>query len=141
MCSVRPCAFFGYIRSRSSTVTDGRTIRCCLFQSKQNIGRGSYTLTRVHGWRMLPVTRFLSRYLMQKLGIGQINILIAGAGETGKLVCREFAQSCYYGFRVIGYLDDNRAKRGELIEGHPVLGSLAAAGKIARKSVFQAVHS
>lgn len=81
----------------------------------------------------LPVTRFLSRYLMQKLGIGQINILIAGAGETGKLVCREFAQSCYYGFRVIGYLDDNRAKRGELIEGHPVLGSLAAAGKIARK--------
>ena len=58
MCSVRPCAFFGYIRSRSSTVTDGRTVRCCLFQSKQNIGRGSYTLTRVHGWRMLPVTRF-----------------------------------------------------------------------------------
>ena len=58
MCSVRPCAFFGYIRSRSSTVTDGRTVRCCLFQSKQNIGRGSYTLTRVHGWRMLPVIRF-----------------------------------------------------------------------------------
>ena len=58
MCSVRPRAFFGYIRSRSSTVTDGRTVRCCLFQSKQNIGRGSYTLTRVHSWRMLPVTRF-----------------------------------------------------------------------------------
>ena len=28
------------------------------FSPVQNIGRGSYTLTRVHGWRMLPVTRF-----------------------------------------------------------------------------------
>ena len=33
----------------------------------------------------LPVTRFLSRYLMQKLGIGQINILIAGAGVSSAL--------------------------------------------------------
>ena len=28
------------------------------FSTMQNIGRGSYTLTRVHGWRMLPATRF-----------------------------------------------------------------------------------
>ena len=28
------------------------------FSTMQNIGRGSYTLTRMHGWRMLTVTRF-----------------------------------------------------------------------------------
>lgn len=81
----------------------------------------------------LPVFRFVTRYLMQYLGVGQIRILVAGAGETGKLISKEFENSCYYGFQVAGYLDDDPEKQGKTIEGYPVLGSLAAARKISRK--------
>ncbi len=80
---------------------------------------------------MLPISRFLIRLLLKILGIGQIRILIAGAGETGKLICREFEDSCYYGFQIVGYLDDDPEKQGKDVDGHPVLGTLASARRIA----------
>lgn len=82
---------------------------------------------------VLPVVRFMARYFMRCLGMGQIKILIAGAGETGKLISKEFENSCYYGFQVVGYLDDEPEKQGKSIEGYPVLGTLAAARRISKK--------
>ena len=82
---------------------------------------------------VLPVVRFMARYFMRCLGMGQIKILIAGAGETGKLISKEFENSCYYGFQVVGYLDDDPEKQGKSIEGYPVLGTLAAAQRISKK--------
>ncbi len=81
----------------------------------------------------MPVVRFVMRYCMQFLGVGQVKVLIAGAGETGRLVSSELGNSCYYGFRVVGYLDDDPAKQGKLLDGYPILGPLAAARRISRE--------
>ncbi len=81
----------------------------------------------------LPMVRFCIRMVMKKLNIGQIGILIAGAGKTGKYVCKELDSSCYYGFRVAGFMDDSPELAGKTVCGHPVLGRLEAAGSIGAK--------
>ncbi len=81
---------------------------------------------------LLPICRFGSRYIMRKCRIGQIKVLIAGCGQTGQAVCSELQKSCFYGFDIAGYLDDDPAIQGRSIGGCPVLGKLAAARRIAR---------
>lgn len=82
---------------------------------------------------LLPLERFLVRLSMKHLHIGQIDVLIAGAGQTGEAVLAELLGSCYYGFHVVGFLDDDRHKQGQSIRGVPVLGPLNAAGRVARQ--------
>ncbi len=81
----------------------------------------------------MPVFRFLVRLLMKKLGFGQIDIFIAGAGKTGRAIAEEFLHSCYYGFRVVGFLDDDPAKLGKTFLGIKTLGRLANAAHLAKK--------
>ena len=51
--------------------------------------------------------RNLTRILMKKLGVGQIRILIAGAGRTGQQLAEDLDDDFHFGFRVVGFLDDN----------------------------------
>lgn len=81
----------------------------------------------------MPFERFLVRLLMKKLRFGQIDVFIAGAGKTGTAIAEEFSQSCYYGFRVAGFLDDDPEKLGRVIAGVKVIGRLADAPRLARK--------
>ena len=81
---------------------------------------------------LLPVCRFLVRFLMQQLNFGLIDVMIAGAGKTGEIVSRELTGSCYYGFRVIGFLDDDPRKQKQMIGGYRVLGPLSMAGSVAQ---------
>ena len=82
---------------------------------------------------VLPVARGLMRRTMKFLNIGQTDILIAGAGKGGAQVALEFRQDSYFGFRVVGFLDDDPQKQGTSISGIPVLGTLADAAEVARK--------
>ena len=52
-------------------------------------------------------------------------ILIIGAGEAGRMVCREIANHAELQFAVRGFVDDDAAKRGSNIDGMPVLGGTA----------------
>ena len=51
--------------------------------------------------------------------------LIFGAGRAGELALREMLSNARLGLRPMGFLDDDARKRGRLIQGYPVLGSLA----------------
>jgi UDP-GlcNAc:undecaprenyl-phosphate/decaprenyl-phosphate GlcNAc-1-phosphate transferase len=51
-------------------------------------------------------------------------VLVYGAGLGGRLLLRELRQNAAYGFHVVGFIDDDRRLRGQLISGLPVLGSL-----------------
>lgn len=54
----------------------------------------------------------------------QINALIYGAGEAGVLVARELKkQAAGTDLKVTGFIDDDPAKRKQIIQGLPVLGS------------------
>ncbi len=52
-------------------------------------------------------------------------LLILGAGDAGETVVREILRLPTLSYRVVGFLDDDPAKRGAQIHGVEVLGSLA----------------
>jgi FlaA1/EpsC-like NDP-sugar epimerase len=67
-------------------------------------------------------------------------VIIIGAGEAGSMIAREIASHSASGLEVVGFLDDNSALVGTVVEGHRVLGrcdDLAAVS--ARIHVDQAI--
>ena len=66
-----------------------------------------------------------------KAGIGLKRVLIAGAGDLGRLVADKLLEHRELGFKVIGFLDD---RAGDHIgyRGLPLLGTLAEADEIIR---------
>ncbi len=68
--------------------------------------------------------RLLAGWLSQPSGKGKRNkVLIIGAGEAGAMVARELKKhGPSLGMKVLGFIDDDPAKRGRIIQGYPVLG-------------------
>ena len=54
---------------------------------------------------------------------GQRSVLIAGAGEGGRMVVREILRNRELGLAPVGFLDDDPRKRGLRIDGVPVRGN------------------
>ncbi|HTY97610.1 MAG TPA: polysaccharide biosynthesis protein, partial [Solirubrobacteraceae bacterium] len=54
---------------------------------------------------------------------GQRTVLIAGAGEGGRMVVREILRNRELGLAPVGFLDDDPRKRGLRIDGLPVRGN------------------
>ncbi len=52
-------------------------------------------------------------------------VLIAGAGEAGTMIMREMARHPAMGMTPAGFVDDDPAKQNQLINGVPVLGTVA----------------
>jgi FlaA1/EpsC-like NDP-sugar epimerase len=59
------------------------------------------------------------------MGTGRKRVLIVGAGDAGALIVREMRTNPSYGYRPIGFIDDNPAKVGLRIHGVKVLGNRA----------------
>ena len=59
------------------------------------------------------------------------SVLIAGAGHAGAHVVREIARNQHLGLKVVGYLDDDPAKRHKWIYGVQVLGAIDELPEIA----------
>lgn len=100
-----------------------------------SLSRTSESFTRaglVGGWflsiLLLPVFRYFTRSLLKKFDAGMIPVIIAGAGLTGTMLHEELKKDRFYGFRVIGFLDDNpdRARA-------PVLGPIHDAIPLAKE--------
>lgn len=70
--------------------------------------------------------RFLTRYLRMRSRLRSMqesrNVLIMGAGEAGLLVLNECRNNPLLNASVIGFIDDDRLKKGQLIDGVKVLG-------------------
>jgi len=59
------------------------------------------------------------------------NVIIFGAGILGMTVKRIIESDHFSGFRIVGYVDDNRRLRGKTVEQHPIW----SAGMLDRKFV------
>jgi len=51
------------------------------------------------------------------------NVLVVGAGELGRQVVERLREHREFGFRVVGFLDDDPGKQQREIDGMPVLGT------------------
>lgn len=78
--------------------------------------------------------RFLSRiirerYRGQLLKSEQVNVLIVGAGEAGILLLKEYKNNPTLG-EVIGFIDDDKVKHQEAIQGVRILGDRHAIPRV-----------
>lgn len=74
------------------------------------------------------VSRFISFRVIQGLhrrGVGNRNVLIYGAGETGRKLQRKFMLVPTLGLNLVGFVDDDQAAHGTMVERSRVLGGFA----------------
>ena len=61
----------------------------------------------------------------------QKRVLIIGAGDAGETLAREIEHRPQLGMKVVGFVDDHRAKWGSQIRGIQVYGPIANIGQVA----------
>ena len=67
------------------------------------------------------------------------HVLIAGAGHTGQMLAREFLQHQEWGYKPVGFVDDDAKKRGTRIHGIVVLGNRYDIPELVRSRQVDAV--
>ncbi len=55
---------------------------------------------------------------------GVVRTLILGAGAAGEALLRDLQRSQEHNYRIVGFVDDDRAKWGMIVGGKPVLGGI-----------------
>jgi len=67
--------------------------------------------------------RLVDHLRVRLKGVGpQQRVLVAGAGFAGTMIARELQANPQHRLEVVGFVDDDRAKLGNTIQGVPVLG-------------------
>jgi Undecaprenyl-phosphate glucose phosphotransferase len=75
-----------------------------------------------------------------KAGIGLKRVLIAGAGDLGRLVADKVLEHRELGFKVVGFIDDRAAGDHIGYRGLPLLGTLAEADEVIRSEKIDHVY-
>jgi Undecaprenyl-phosphate glucose phosphotransferase len=75
-----------------------------------------------------------------KAGIGLKRVLIAGAGDLGRMVADKVLQHRELGFQVVGFVDDRAAGDHIGYRGLPLLGMLGDADEIIRRERIDHVY-
>ncbi|HEX9636568.1 MAG TPA: undecaprenyl-phosphate glucose phosphotransferase [Acidobacteriota bacterium] len=76
---------------------------------------------------LLALERIGLRLLLDRArrgGRNLVQVAIAGAGETGRRLARKLVEHGEFGFRVLGFLDDDPTHRDVEVEGIKVIGRL-----------------
>jgi Undecaprenyl-phosphate glucose phosphotransferase len=106
-------------------------------------GQGNYEVSRPV-WLLFLVVNVIATYTSRELvretlerrwraGIGLKRVLIAGAGDLGRLVADKLLEHRELGFKVVGFLDDRAAGDHIGYRGLPLLGTLAESPDILRQ--------
>jgi Undecaprenyl-phosphate glucose phosphotransferase len=105
--------------------------------------QGTYEVSRPV-WLLFLTVNVLLTYTSRELvrealerrwraGIGLKRVLIAGAGDLGRLVADKLLEHRELGFKVVGFLDDRAAGDHIGYRGLPLLGTLADGAEIIRQ--------
>ena len=129
------CAPVEELRRLTMSVLGGYAILftyLSLTRSSENYTRLGLGVSMLFSILLLPIFRYWTRVLLNRFRIGQIPVLIAGAGKTGRNVGEELLRDCFFGFQVVGYLDDENPEGTELPAGK-VLGKIADCTAVAKQ--------
>ncbi|HLJ75061.1 MAG TPA: nucleoside-diphosphate sugar epimerase/dehydratase [Thermoanaerobaculia bacterium] len=90
----------------------------------------AFSLLALFGTRVL-IRLGRDRFRPQEMPDGQKRVLIIGAGDAGETLAREIQHRPQLGMKVVGFVDDQRAKWGAHIRGIKVTGPTTTVGEIA----------
>ncbi len=68
-----------------------------------------------------------------RAGVGLKRVLVAGAGELGRLVADKVLQHQEFGFRIVGFVDDRASGEAIGYRGLPLLGTLEDTAEVLRQ--------
>ena len=128
--SYRTVSFINELMALGKTaVTGGLVIGAIAFATKSQYLSRVFILTFVIvNIILLGVERFCIRsaaWLVRKRGYNFRNVAIVGSGEIARDVARRIKNYTGWGLRVLGFVAEDDSVKESVIEGHPVLGSLA----------------
>ncbi len=74
----------------------------------------------------------IRRYLEEawRHGVGVRHVLVVGAGRLGRAIIEKLIEHPEAGLRAVGLVDDDPKKRGQTVEGIPVIGTTSEVAKI-----------
>ncbi|HUT15361.1 MAG TPA: sugar transferase [Anaerolineae bacterium] len=101
-----------------------------LYLSYRSLSRLLFVYFFVLEFVVLVVLRLAVRLAFQMLKAERTTeqrILLVGAGEVGCQMAALLAERSWMGLRVVGFLDDDPSKVGQVVSGFPVLGPLEEA--------------
>jgi FlaA1/EpsC-like NDP-sugar epimerase len=90
----------------------------------------AFSLLALFGARTL-IRLGRERFREGEIPDGQTRVLIVGAGDAGETLAREIQHRPQLGMKVVGFVDDHRAKWGAQIRGIKVSGPISSIGEIA----------
>ncbi len=113
------------------------------YVSEAEKARGAYEVSQVV-WGLFLVLNVLFTYLSReavrellerrwRAGVGLKRILIAGAGDLGRMVADRVLQHREFGYQVVGFVDDRAGGDHIGYRGLPLLGTLSEVGDIAQR--------
>ena len=113
------------------------------YASDAEKARGTYEVSQIV-WGLFLILNVLFTYLAReavrellerrwRAGVGLKRILIAGAGDLGRMVADRVLQHREFGFQVVGFVDDRASGDHIGYRGIPLLGTLADVGEIAQR--------
>lgn len=73
---------------------------------------------------LFPLCRLWGKKLLYSIGLWKEMVLILGAGNSGKLSMEGLQREKHMGYYVIGFLDDDEAKKTTVINGKKVFGKI-----------------
>ncbi len=105
--------------------------------------KGVYEVSQL-GWALFLATNVIFTYTSRELvrealerrwkaGIGLKRVLIAGAGDLGRMVADKVLEHRELGFKITGFIDDHSTGDRIGYRGLPLLGPLAEADEIIRR--------
>ena len=101
------------------------TVLVMLFQTMQGYSRMVVAISGILTAVLAQSVRNWVRRILFRLQVGQIPVVLAGAGDVGHRVATILKNDAYTGFRVVGYFNGAGEVRACLdVDGIPCLGSL-----------------
>jgi Undecaprenyl-phosphate glucose phosphotransferase len=113
------------------------------FASEEAKARGAYEVSQLV-WALFLALNVLFTYVSReavrellerrwRAGLGLKRVLIAGAGDLGRMVADRILQHRELGYQVVGFIDDRAGGDHIGYRGLPLLGTLRDVGDIAKR--------
>jgi Undecaprenyl-phosphate galactose phosphotransferase WbaP len=96
-------------------------------------------LSGLLAWVLLPLSRWVVRFILSQIGWWGIDVAVLGGAQTGQQVVKALDKAKGFGFRPVSIYDDNLELLGTKVLGIPVIGRTSDIANTQFGAVFVAM--